>query len=460
MYDVIIVGAGPAGIFAALELAEKDYKVLLLEKGEPLTARRCPAREKNINCLRCPLCAILCGWGGAGAFSDGKLTLSTEVGGFLNEYLDMDFLRQLIKYVDSVYRRFGAPEIIYGENTDKVRELEREAARAGLQMVPAQIRHLGTEKCVEILSKIEQYLRKKVEIRTETEVREILQKNGGVTGIKTNAEEILSRYVILAPGREGAEWLRKETQRLNLSLNSNPVDIGVRLELPAVVMEKITGVVYEPKLIHYTKLFNDKVRTFCMCPYGEVVTEYSDGVVTVNGHSWATKKTENTNFALLVSTTFTEPFNDPITYGKYVAQLANLLVGGVIIQRLGDLRAGRRSTPERIRRSIVRPTLSDAVPGDLSFALPYRFLVDILEMIDALDYLTPGVNSHSTLIYGVEVKFYSLRIKLNRFLESEVANLFLIGDGAGVSRGLVQASASGVIAAQEIIHRLSGERGK
>jgi len=460
MYDVIIVGAGPAGIFAALELAEKDYKVLLLEKGEPLTARRCPAREKNINCLRCPLCAILCGWGGAGAFSDGKLTLSTEVGGFLNEYLDMDFLRQLIKYVDSVYRRFGAPEIIYGENTDKVRELEREAARAGLQMVPAQIRHLGTEKCVEILSKIEQYLRKKVEIRTETEVREILQKNGGVTGIKTNAEEILSRYVILAPGREGAEWLRKETQRLNLSLNSNPVDIGVRLELPAVVMEKITEVVYEPKLIHYTKLFNDKVRTFCMCPYGEVVTEYSDGVVTVNGHSWATKKTENTNFALLVSTTFTEPFNDPITYGKYVAQLANLLVGGVIIQRLGDLRAGRRSTPERIRRSIVRPTLSDAVPGDLSFALPYRFLVDILEMIDALDYLTPGVNSHSTLIYGVEVKFYSLRIKLNRFLESEVANLFLIGDGAGVSRGLVQASASGVIAAQEIIHRLSGERGK
>lgn len=460
MYDVIIVGAGPAGIFAALELAEKDYKVLLLEKGEPLTARRCPAREKNINCLRCPLCAILCGWGGAGAFSDGKLTLSTEVGGFLNEYLDMDFLRQLIKYVDSVYRRFGAPEIIYGENTDKVRELEREAARAGLQMVPAQIRHLGTEKCVEILSKIEQYLRKKVEIRTETEVRELLQKNGGVTGIKTNAEEILSRYVILAPGREGAEWLRKETQRLNLSLNSNPVDIGVRLELPAVVMEKITEVVYEPKLIHYTKLFNDKVRTFCMCPYGEVVTEYSDGVVTVNGHSWATKKTENTNFALLVSTTFTEPFNDPITYGKYVAQLANLLVGGVIIQRLGDLRAGRRSTPERIRRSIVRPTLSDAVPGDLSFALPYRFLVDILEMIDALDYLTPGVNSHSTLIYGVEVKFYSLRIKLNRFLESEVANLFLIGDGAGVSRGLVQASASGVIAAQEIIHRLSGERGK
>jgi len=460
MYDVIIVGAGPAGIFAALELAEKDYKVLLLEKGEPLTARRCPAREKNINCLRCPLCAILCGWGGAGAFSDGKLTLSTEVGGFLNEYLDMDFLRQLIKYVDSVYRRFGAPEIIYGENTDKVRELEREAARAGLQMVPAQIRHLGTEKCVEILSKIEQYLRKKVEIRTETEVRELLQKNGGVTGIKTNTEEILSRYVILAPGREGAEWLRKETQRLNLSLNSNPVDIGVRLELPAVVMEKITEVVYEPKLIHYTKLFNDKVRTFCMCPYGEVVTEYSDGVVTVNGHSWATKKTENTNFALLVSTTFTEPFNDPITYGKYVAQLANLLVGGVIIQRLGDLRAGRRSTPERIRRSIVRPTLSDAVPGDLSFALPYRFLVDILEMIDALDYLTPGVNSHSTLIYGVEVKFYSLRIKLNRFLESEVANLFLIGDGAGVSRGLVQASASGVIAAQEIIHRLSGERGK
>ena len=288
----------------------------------------------------------------------------------------------------------------------------------------------------------------------ETGVQRILTERRKAVGVRlSDGREIHSDFVILAPGRASAKWLEGESRRLRLTLLQNPVDIGVRVELPAPVFEPLTRATYEPKMIFYSKKFDDKVRTFCVNPYGEVVKEHLKDIWTVNGHSYSEKRTNNTNFAILASTYFTEPFNEPISYGAYIARLANFLGAGVIVQRLGDLMKGRRSTPGRIARGIVEPTLKDATPGDLSFVLPYRYLSDILEMIEALDRIAPGVNSRHTLLYGVEVKFYSMQIKLSNELETEMRDLFAAGDGAGVSRGLIQASASGVVAAREIIRR-------
>jgi uncharacterized FAD-dependent dehydrogenase len=282
----------------------------------------------------------------------------------------------------------------------------------------------------------------------------LLVNNGVVEGVETKKDEKLKgKYVIVAPGRSGAEWLTTEAQTLGLKTFSNPVDVGVRIEVQASVMEEITDILYEPKLVYFSKSFDDQVRTFCVCPNGEVVTESYKGIITVNGQSYAERKTGNTNFAILVSTRFTEPFREPIAYGKYIARLTNLLSGGIIVQRLGDLEAGRRSTEERISRSLVVPTLKNATPGDLSFVLPYRYLADIREMLQALDQVSPGINSKDTLLYGAEVKFYSSRLELSNQLETRIHNLFTIGDGAGLTRGLIQASASGVIAAREILKR-------
>jgi uncharacterized FAD-dependent dehydrogenase len=299
-----------------------------------------------------------------------------------------------------------------------------------------------------------QELNGKVEFKPKNDVKGLMVKNGVVDGVETvNGEKFLGKYVIVAPGRIGAEWLQTEAQALGLKTFNNPVDVGIRVEILASVMEELTSVLYEPKLIYYSKSFDDQVRTFCVAPYGEVITESYDGVLTVNGQSYAERKTENTNFAILVSTSFTEPFKEPIAYGKYVARLGNLLSGGVIIQRLGDLESGRRSTPERIARSVVTPTLKNATPGDLSFVLPYRYLADIREMLQALDKMIPGLHSRDTLLYGIEVKFYSSRLHLSHCLETKIHNLFTIGDGAGVTRGLIQASASGVIVSKEILKR-------
>jgi uncharacterized FAD-dependent dehydrogenase len=298
------------------------------------------------------------------------------------------------------------------------------------------------------------HLAPRVDIMFETHVEEVLTEGGKAAGVKlAGGEEVEAGYVILAPGREGSKWLEKEVKRLALTVYNNPVDIGVRVEVPAPVLENLTNITYEPKFIYHSRGFDDRVRTFCVNPYGEVVKEYLKGIWTVNGHSYARKRTKNTNFALLVSTTFTEPFHEAVSYGRHIAQLANFLGQGVLVQRLGDLLAGRRSTPERIRKGVVSPTLKDATPGDLSFVIPYRYLSDIIEMLEALDKLAPGVNARHTLLYGVEVKFYSMKPKLTNTLETEVGNLFAVGDGAGVSRGLVQASASGVIAATEILGR-------
>jgi uncharacterized FAD-dependent dehydrogenase len=457
LYDVIIVGAGPAGIFAALELSSRSgLNILMLEKGPDIEKRRCPARRPGGHCTRCNPCFLLCGWGGAGAFSDGKLTLSPAVGGHLAELLGNEAASSLIEEVDKTFVKFGATGPIHGTNNDDIERLDKRAALAGLRLISDPIRHLGTERSGEILAAMRDELAGRgVEIRNRTKVAKILVENWQAAGVETSKGEVIEgRHVVVAPGREGAPWLQEVAKQLNLSLTRNPVDVGVRVELPAQVLAPITDLVYEPKLHYYSRAFDDKVRTFCVCPYGEVVTEFAGDVMTVNGHSYANRRTENTNFAILVSKTFTEPFKEPIAYGKYIASLANLLSGGVIVQRLGDMEQGRRSTTERLSRSLVTPTLKDATPGDLNLVLPHRYVVNILEMLEALDKLAPGVHSRHTLLYGVEVKFYSSRLELSKSLETEVENLFAAGDGAGVTRGLVQASATGLVVAREISQRM------
>lgn len=460
-YDVIIIGSGPAGIFAAMELAQTDLKVLLLEKGKDLDQRLCPVQDRARRCVTCSPCHLVCGLGGAGAFSDGKLTLSADVGGRLQELIGRDETERLVEYVDRLYLKFGAPDRVYGVG-DAVEGLRRRATLANLRLVPVRLRHMGTERSRQVLQEMRSFLNSHVEVRLNEMARSIVVRNGTVQGVETSSGEYLSAgFVVAAPGREGADWLEKEALRLGLTVKSNPVDVGIRVEVPSPVLEEITSVLYESKLEFFSQSFDDRIRTFCMCPGGEVILESTggaDAVITVNGASYASKKTNNTNFAVLVSTTFTEPFRDPIGYGKYIARLANLLSGGVLVQRLGDLLEGHRSTPSRIRNSIVEPTLKAATPGDLSFALPYRHLRGMVEMLQAMDRLAPGVAAHSTLLYGVEVKLYSSHLKLAPSLETEVHNLFAAGDGAGVSRGMMQASISGVVAASVIMKRASARR--
>jgi uncharacterized FAD-dependent dehydrogenase len=455
-YDVIIVGAGPAGIFAALELAsESGLSVLIIDKGQGIDARIRTIGDRSREDAGSR--ALVCGWGGAGAFSDGKLTLSAEVGGQLASYVAEDRLRTLMERVDATYVRFGAPEKVYGAAREVVDDLARRAAKADLRYVPSVVRHLGTDVCRDIVRRMHEELAGRVDVLTETKVAHVRVADGRVVGVETEeGRAIGSQFVIAAPGRSGADWLKGEAERLGLALTNNPVDVGLRVEVPAPVFEPLTEHTYEPKLIYYSRLFDDRVRTFCVCPRGEVVTENVDGVTTVNGHSYAHKKTANTNFALLVSTQFTEPFHEPIAYGRYLATLANIVSGGVLVQRFGDLESGRRSTTERIARGLVDPTLTSATPGDLSYVLPYRYLTGIIDMLHAIDVLAPGTASRHTLLYGVEVKFYTSRLALSPGLETQIENLYAVGDGAGITRGLVQASTSGLIAAQAILARKSG----
>lgn len=456
-YDVVIIGAGPAGIFSALELVrlKRNAKVLIIEKGNDIDKRKCPMKIREISCAACHECALLSGWGGAGAFSDGKLNLSPEIGGFLSGYMDTGSLQSLIASVDQDYVSYGAPPEVYGENDSEIGRIAAIAAANNLRLIPSKIRHIGTDRCRTVLKNIKESLNGRVETIFNSEAERVIRMKKKAAGVVLkDGTKIHSDFVVLAPGREGSRWLERESKRLRLTLLKNPVDIGVRVEMPSSVLEPLTRITYEPKLIFHSTKFNDRVRTFCVNPYGEVVKEYLKGIWTVNGHSYANSRTENTNFALLVSTFFTEPFDEPILYGSYIAGLANLLGKGVIVQRLGDLHRGRRSTRERISNGKVNPTLKDATPGDLSFVLPYRYLSDILEMLAVLDGIAPGVNSEHTLLYGAEVKFYSMLPKLTRSLETEIENLFAVGDGAGVSRGLIQASVSGVVAAREIARRI------
>lgn len=456
-YDVIIVGAGPTGIFTALELLKEksELPILILEKGNNLEKRVCPMNTRKTPCVKCPSCAIVSGWGGAGAYSDGKLTLTPEIGGNLHEYIGRDNLSELIQYVDEIYIKYGAPDRVFGVDEARLAQLKEKAIRAGLEFIPARLRHLGTGYSQTVLQAMEDdILEQGADIAYGENVKTLLVEEGRIVGVKTaSGKEVRARYVVAAPGRENAEWLSNEAKRLKIGMKVNPVDIGVRVECPAVITKELTDNIYESKLVYQTPTFDDRVRTFCMSPYGQVVNENNQGLITVNGHSHAEIKTENTNFALLVSKNFTEPFHEPITYGKNIARLANLLGGGVLVQRLGDLLAGRRSTPKRIARGIVRPTLPEATPGDLSLVLPYRHLTSIIEMLQALDQLAPGLYSRDTLLYGVEVKFYSSRLDVDKNLETGIRNLFVGGDGAGITRGLMQASVSGVVIARTILER-------
>ena len=457
MYNVAIVGGGPAGIFTAIEITKlkPDWKVLLIEKGSKIERRKCPIREGVKKCLCCPTCGLLCGWGGAGAFSDGKLTLTPEVGGHLVDYMPYNDVEKLIEYCDNIYLAHGATTTVFGSNKADFADIERAATLAELRLVHSPVRHLGTEKSLSVLKSMQDYLADRIDIVNNEQVEELIIEDKVIKGFVTKkGEEYLAKYVVVAPGREGADWLSNQFIKHKIDMINNAVDVGVRVELPAAVMEPITSRLYESKLIYHAPTFGDEVRTFCMNPNGEVVNENYNGISTVNGHSYADKKTPNTNFALLVSKKFTEPFHEPIKYGQHIASLANMLSGGILVQRFGDLLDGRRSTTQRIRESIIKPTLECATPGDLSLVLPYRQLLSIIEMIYALDKIAPGVASRYTLLYGVEVKFYSARVLISNELETMgVKNLFAIGDGAGVTRGLMQASASGVHVARIMASR-------
>ena len=457
MYNVAIIGAGPAGIFSALEIIKlrPEWKVILIEKGQKIEKRKCPIREGSPKCVNCKRCGLLCGWGGAGAFSDGKLTLTPDVGGHLVDYMSREKVEQLIKYADNMYLEHGATDEVFGTDMEVFREIEREAALAELKLVHSPVRHLGTERSLDVLKHMQDFLDERITILNNVTAQSLIVECEQVKGIVLdNGETIKAQYTIIAPGREGADWLTHEFAKNKIGMVNNAVDIGVRVELPAPVFAPLTDKLYESKLVYYSPTFGDEVRTFCMNPNGEVVQENYNGISTVNGHSYANIKTNNTNFALLVSKKFTEPFKEPIAYGQHIASLANMLAGGILVQRFGDLLEGRRSTPDRIKSSIITPTLSCATPGDLSLVIPYRQMKSIIEMLFALDKIAPGTASRYTLLYGIEVKFYSARVKLTNELETEgVKNLFTIGDGAGVTRGLIQASASGVYVAQTICAR-------
>lgn len=455
-YDAVIIGAGPAGIFAAVELvrARPELRLLLLERGKPIDKRHCPARERS--CINCATCAIMTGWGGAGAFSDGKLTLSTEIGGWLADFVGAEGLQQLVDDSDRLWLEFGATPRVHGPDEATASRLVREASEVGLRLVPMRIRHIGSDRSPAVLQAMFEYLvTAGVEVRTSTPAARILESDGAVTGVELgDGTRVQAPVVIAAPGRDGADWLATQARQLGIGLVNNAVDIGVRVEVPAPVMEPLTVPLYEAKLIRKSERFGDEVRTFCMNPYGAVTTESYGDIVTVNGHSYAEQRTANTNFAVLVSQSFTEPFHEPITYGTSVARLANLLGEGILVQRLGDLRAGRRSTRERIASSTLQPTMPSATPGDLSFVLPYRHLADVLDFLETMDRLAPGVAADETLLYGVEVKFYSSRLELLPDLQTKVGGLYAVGDGAGVTRGLIQSGASGLVAARSALERL------
>lgn len=459
-YDVAIIGGGPAAIYAGWEFMVKypDVSVLIVEEGHPVDKRFCPlAAGKTDHCLRCVPCAIMRGFGGAGAFSDGKYNFTTEFGGWLPDYLPKKTVMDLIDYVDSINCSNGAPGETYTTKNSSIRRL---ALGYDLHLLNGKVRHLGTENNLQIMENIYHKLMEKVDILCDTKV-ESFRKEGDLFCLETTAGQFQSDYLIAAPGRAGAEWFTEQGRKLGLSFTNNAVDVGVRVEVPALVFKHITDEVYEAKLQYRTKQYNDLVRTFCMNPNGYVVAENTDGIVTVNGHSYADPKlqSENTNFALLVSNKFTEPFKEPHQYGKRIASFSNMLGGGVLLQRFGDLIKGRRTNERRLAKSFTRPTLS-ATPGDLSLVLPKRQLDDIIEMIYALDKIAPGMANDDTLLYGVEVKFYSARMELDDHLETKIPNLFAVGDGAGITRGLSQASASGVFVAREIGERVRQHRNK
>ena len=457
-YDVVIVGAGPGGIYSAFELVKlnSDLHIAVFESGNPLEKRKCPIDgDKVKSCISCPTCSIMSGFGGAGAFSDGKYNITNAFGGTLYEHIGREKAIELMEYVDDINMARG------GEGTrlysTKDSELKKKCIQNELSLLDASVRHLGTDKNYIVLGNLYNELKDKVDFYFNTPVEHVVRLDDGTYKLIYNQgqSECMGKYCIISAGRSGSKWMQQVCKEMDIESLSDRVDIGVRVELPAVVFEDVTKDLYEGKIVYRTHKFEDSVRTFCMNPNGAVVNENTNGIITANGHSYEDKElqTENTNFALLVSKHFSEPFKNSNEYGESIARLSNMLGGGVIVQRFGDLERGRRSNDKRIAECTVRPTLK-ATPGDLSLVLPKRILDGIIEMIYALDKIAPGTANEDTLLYGVEVKFYNMEVAVDEKLETKYDNLFVIGDGSGVTHSLSHASAAGVFVAREIIDRV------
>jgi len=444
-YDVIIIGAGPGGIFAAYELMQKkpELKVAVFEAGHPLSKRRCPIDgEKIKTCISCKSCSIMSGFGGAGAFSDGKYNITNDFGGTLHEYIGKKRALELMRYVDEINMRYGGEGTkLYSTAGTRFKTV---CIQHDLHLLDASVRHLGTDINYVVLENLYAYLQEKVRFFFDTPVRSVARSEEGYQ-VVTDAEVYSCAQCVISVGRSGSKWMEQVCRELEIPTRSNRVDIGVRVELPAAVFAHLTDELYESKIVYRTETYGDKVRTFCMNPKGAVVNENTNGIITVNGHSYEdpARQTENTNFALLVAKHFSEPFKDSNGYGESIARLSNMLGGGVIVQRFGDLIRGRRSTPSRIEEAFITPTLN-ATPGDLSLVLPKRILDGIIEMIYALDKVAPGTANDDTLLYGVEVKFYNMEVDVDENLESRHKGLYIIGDGSGITHSLSHASASGV----------------
>ena len=458
--DVIIIGAGPAGLLAANKLAS-HLKIIVIDKGRGMEGRNCVSL-RNGTCIKCSPCNITGGLGGAGGLSDGKLNLRPDIGGNLEEFVSQEEAWNIINEIDKFFLEHGAPDELYAPREEDISEILRKSAASGIKFIPIIQRHMGSDKTPDVINSIKEKLENKgVKFLLQTEVLNIIA-DGSVKGViakkKGNEFEIKCKYIIAAPGRVGAYWLSDQLKKLKIPIKYNPVDIGVRVEVPQIIMEYITNIEWDPKFHITTKTYDDFVRTFCVCPKGFIVEEVYDEFVGVNGHSMREKVSQNTNFAFLVRVELTEPTENTSAYAFSIASMSNILGSGKpIIQRLGDLKKGRRSTWKRIGRSNVSPTFEKAVPGDIAMALPNRLVVDIIEGLEALNEVIPGVASDSTLLYAPEIKLYAMRAKVDQGLKTPVEGLYVAGDGAGVSRGIVGAAATGIIAANNILKRIDIE---
>lgn len=455
-YDVIIIGAGPAGMFSAYELLNKGLKVLLVEEGRDIRNRKCPM-EQSIYCANCRPCNIMCGVGGSGTFSDGILNLRPDIGGDLVSLThDEKAAWSLIDDVDRIFMKFGSPKKVYGNNKNGITDLKRKAASVGIKFIDIPQKHIGSDNAPKVIENFARYLQDhRIEFLLQTRVKDIVIKDNTCTGIELeNSKVINSRYVIAAPGRIGATWINTLIDNHKIKAKFGPIDVGVRVEVSSIIMDPVIKINRDPKFHIRTKRYDDFVRTFCTNHEGFVVKENYDGFVGVNGHSMINKKSDNTNFAFLVRVTLTEPVENTIKYGRSIAKLATTIGGGKpILQRLGDLRRGRRSHPDMILQNPVQNTLKDVTAGDISMALPHRVVMDIIEGLEKLNEVIPGVASDSTLLYAPEIKFYATQIIADRNMESSVKNLFVAGDGAGLSRDIVKAAATGIMAGGGILNK-------